>query len=163
MKGGCVLHQLVVMLRIYHTLTADGCGITTGVRCGDECISYHGYCTCGEGSKEFNIFDNTTWCCNGSNCEKTGHNIVCKNGTPLSLTTPCQGQCNTGKSFMAAREYWGCESKDQCIKVQYVEDGVHHCKDRSDERKRDQDLLSPIQWDKLSPCYRFGVQDLREM
>ena len=104
--------------------------------------------------------ESTTWCCNASDCYKTGvkekENIVCKKGTPLPLTTPCQGKCNTGRSQSAAREYWGCESKDQCIKIQYVEDGVQHCRDRSDERKISKDLYSPIQWDDLTTCNKYN-------
>ena len=81
---------------------------------------------------------------------------MCKKGSLLPLTTPCQGECNTGLSFYAARQYWGCESKDQCIKIQYVQDEVEHCNDKSDERRITKDFYSPIQWDKLTTCYRHG-------
>ena len=157
MSGSIILHLLVVALSIYHALSADGCR-RSSVRCGDECADV--YCTCGEDAEKFDARDNTSWCCNASDCEKTGYaDIVCKKGTLLPLNTPCQGECNTGISYYAAREYWGCDSKDQCIKVQYVQDGVQHCRDRSDERKINQDLYSPIQWDKLTTCYWDGNKD----
>ena len=152
MKEGSVLHLVVLTLSVYRALSADGCGSSAtwgpgglSVRCGEECTGSGGSCTCGENAKKFDYRDNTTWCCNASQCEKSGKNgdIVCMKGTPLPLTTPCQGECNTGRSYGAAREYWGCDSKDQCIKIQYVEDKTHHCLDRSDEKKAGQDLLSP--------------------
>ena len=151
MKGSNVIHLVVLTLSIYHTLSADGCG-GARVRCGDECTGEYGSCTCGNDAEKFDYRDNTSWCCNASSCEKTGADIVCKRGTLLPLTTPCQGECNTGRSYFAARQYWGCDSRDQCIKIQYLEDGVQHCRDRSDERKINQNLYSPIQWDKLTPC-----------
>ena len=79
---------------------------------------------------------------------------MCKKGTLLPLTTPCQGECNTERSHFAGRQYWICDSRDQCIKIQYVEDTVQHCLDRSDERMIHQDLLTPILWDKLTTCYQ---------
>ena len=166
MKGNIVLRLVVVTLSVYHVLSADGCGndnMGSSVRCGDECTGVNGYCTCGDNAEKFDYRDNTTWCCNTSDCRKTGRrgfeNILCKKGTLLPLTQPCQSECNIGKSYWAAREYWGCESKDQCIKVQYVQDGVQHCRDRSDERKVNQDLYSPIQWEKLRICHFYGHKD----
>ena len=61
-------------------------------------IMLNGDCTGGKGSEKSRFTDNTTWCCNGSKCEMTGKDIACKNGTPLPLTTPCRGKCNTSKS-----------------------------------------------------------------
>ena len=144
-------------LSVNHALSADGCR-EGSVRCGDKCtgtgIGVGAYCHCGEFGEEFNFIDDTRWCCNASKCEKDRNDgVVCKEGTIIPLTTPCNGECNTGRSYLNAREYWGCESKDQCIKIQYVEDGVQHCWDRSDERKINQDLYSPIQWDKLTTCF----------
>ena len=169
MRGTIILHLVVITLSVYHALCADGCGNNiygkggSNVRCGDECTGEGGSCTCGKDAERFDYRNNTSWCCNASECEKTWNkkyrkyvDIVCKKGTLLPLTTPCQGECNTGRSFFAARQYWGCDSKDQCIKIQYVEDKIHHCRDRSDERKNNQDLYSPIQWDKLTPCYSKG-------
>ena len=144
------------------SLAADGCGSTVfgdggySVRCGDECTGGEGFCTCGEGAKKFNHRDNTTWCCNASQCEKNGKDIVCKMGTLLPLSTPCQGKCNTGRSFNAGRQYWTCDSREQCIKIQHWQDKTHHCKDRSDERKRQEDVFSPVQWDLLTTCYVLG-------
>ena len=40
-----------------------------------------------------------------------------------------------------------------------MQDGVQHCRDRSDERKIGQDLYSPIQWDKLTTCYQYSNKD----
>ena len=53
MKGSGVLHLLVVMLTIYHTLKADRCSSSKvlSVRCGDEC-SWGGNCIYGEGSEK---------------------------------------------------------------------------------------------------------------
>ena len=158
MKGSCILRIVVVTLSVYHSLSADGCGSSMGspgersVRCGEECTDFQGYCTCGENAEKFDYRDNTTWCCNASQCDRIGYDIVCKKGTPIPLTSSCQGECNTGRSFYAGRQYWRCDSKDQCIKIQHVQDKVHHCRDRSDERKTSKDP-SPIRWDKLTTCY----------
>ena len=155
MKASTVLHPLMVALSVYHTLSADWCDDKSSVRCGDECtVGFGGNCTCGEDSKKFSNLDNTSWCCNATDCEKNG--TACKKATLLPLTTHCQGKFNPGKSYFAARECWGCDSKDQCIKIQYVQDEVQHCHDRSDERKINQDLYSHIQWDKITTCYRKG-------
>ena len=88
-------------------------------RCGKECTGGGGYCTCVENAEIFDYHDNTIWCFNANQCEKTGKNgdKVCNKETPLQLTTPCQGESNTGRSYSAARDYWGCDSKDQCIKI----------------------------------------------
>ena len=98
MKRNSILRLLVVALSVYHALSADGCDGDWSVRCGDECTGREGSCTCGEGAEKFNNLDNTSWCCNASDCKKTGEDIVCKKGTLLPLTTPCQGECNTGIS-----------------------------------------------------------------
>ena len=124
MKRNSILRLLVVALSVYHALSADGCD-RGSVRCGDECT---GSCTCGEDAEEFDAWNNTSWCCKASDCKKIWDDIVCKKGTLLPLTTPCQGECNTGKSYRAARQYWGCDSKDLCIKIQYVQDGLFHCR-----------------------------------
>ena len=163
MTGGPFLQLLVVTLSFYHALTADGCGMKHiySVRCGDECTGAEGYCTCGQYAEKFDYRNDTTWCCNASQCEKKGEkgheNIVCKRGTLLPLTTPCQGECNSGRSYWAARQYWKCDTVDQCIKIQYVHDNVHHCRDRSDERKKEQDVFTPILWDKLKTCYVWAL------
>ena len=162
MKASPILHLLVVALSIYHVLTSDGCGIGSGkssVRCGKECTGPMGECTCGKNAERFNHLNDTIWCCNASNCKRTFNSIKCDNGTLLPLTTPCQGECNTGRSYSSARQYWACDNKEQCIKIQHVEDGVHHCLDRSDERKRNTDNFSPIQWDKLTTCNQFGYDE----
>ena len=73
MKGSSVLQLVVVALSVYHTLSADGCGSGEySVRCGEECTGDEGYCTCGEEAEKFDYRDNTTWCCNASECEQTG-------------------------------------------------------------------------------------------
>ena len=72
--------------------------------------------------------------------------------TPIPLNTPCNGKCNTGRSFYGGRQYWTCDNKEQCIKIQHWADKIHHCKDRSDERKRPEDVYSPIQWDQMTTC-----------
>merc|ERR1712179_211577 len=155
---------LLVTLCIYPALTADGCSDSWGggglsVRCGDQCTGVGGYCTCGKDAAKFNFRDNTSWCCGASMCERKGNfDIVCEEGSLLPLTTPCQGECNTGIGFDAARQYWSCDSKDQCIKIQHVSDKVHHCHDSSDEMIT-QDVYTPIQWDKLTTCYLYGDED----
>ena len=125
------------------------------VKCGTKCTGHYGSCTCGEGTKSFNYLDNTTWCCGGSDCTKTGGffgQVTCKVGTPIPLSSPCHGECNNHRSYWAGRQYWSCDNKEQCIKIQHLTDGVNHCKDRSDERKRPEDVLSPIQWDIINTC-----------
>ena len=72
--------------------------------------------------------------------------------TPIPLNTPCNGKCNTGRSFYGGRQYWTCDNKEQCIKIQHWADKIHHCMDRSDERKRPEDVYSPIQWDQMTTC-----------
>jgi len=159
MNGRAILHLVMVTYSVYHALSADGCH-PGSVRCGDECTghSHKGSCTCGKDAEQFNYRDNTSWCCNASDCMKIGRNndIVCKKGTLLPLTTPCHGECSTEISHYAARQYWGCERKDQCIKIQYVQDGIEHCYDGSDERQANKDFYSPIQWDKLTTCYPYS-------
>jgi len=159
MNGKALLHLVMFTHSVYHALSADGCGDLMSVRCGDECTRYMGSCTCGEDAMTFDHRDNTSWCCNASDCKKIGGDIVCKKGTLLPLTTPCQGECNTGISYYSARQYWGCESMDQCIKIQHVQDGIEHCHDRSDERQANKDLYSLIQWDKLTTCYVHDNKD----
>ena len=153
-----LLHILVVLLSLHLTLSADGCvGSQYGkggasVKCGTECTGDGGSCTCGEGTKSFDYLDNTTWCCGGSDCTRHGRDITCKVGTPLPLSSPCHGECNNHRSYWAGRQYWACDNKEQCSKIQHLTDGVNHCKDRSDERKRPEDVLSPIQWDIINTC-----------
>ena len=154
----------IISLSVHQVFSADGCGSTIkvsegtdyrySVRCGDMCTGRKArHCTCGRGSKRFNAYDNTTWCCNGSECKMNEEgDITCKYGTPIPLTTPCNGKCNTGKSFYGGRQYWTCDNKDQCIKIQHWADKIHHCMDRSDERKRPEDVYSPIQWDQMTTC-----------
>ena len=149
-----ILLLAVVRLCVYHTALAEDNCIAERMRCGDECTGAYGSCTCGEDAEQFNTYDNTTWCCNASECEKdeTG-DIVCKKGTLLPLTTPCQGKCHTGRSRYITTQYKMCESMDQCIKIQYWQDNeAVDCNDRSDEKKMDVDVFSPIQWDKLTTC-----------
>ena len=147
-----ILFHLVVVLLLYiTTVGADDCA---GVRCGEECTGALGFCTCGKDAKKFTVFDNTTWCCNASLCERNGIDIICMKGTPLPLTTPCQGHCNTADRSNTGRKYRMCESKDQCVKIQYWQDNeAVDCKDHSDEKKMEDDVFSPIQWDKLATCY----------
>ena len=149
-----LLHLLVVTICVHPTLSADGCGSSwdpvyggASVKCGDYCTGQEGYCTCGENNKKFDYRDNTTWCCNASQCQKDDDYfgiVTCKVGTPLPLTTPCEGKCNDHRSYYAGRHYWGCAGGDQCIKIQHVQDKTHHCKDRSDERKNQEALIAPI-------------------
>ena len=154
-----LISLVVGALSVHNAMGADGCGGAVGehvggysVRCGEKCTGPRGYCTCGKGNKKFNVFDSTTWCCNASQCQKTGKDIVCEKGTPIPLTTPCNGKCNTGRSYFASRQYWTCDGKKQCIKIQHWQDKVHHCLDRSDERLRQEDVFLPIQWNLLTPC-----------
>ena len=157
-----LLRVIVVLLSLHLTLSADGCGHSqdgndggASVKCGTECTGGGGYCACGEGTKSFDYRDNTTWCCGGSDCTRHGYknqHITCKIGTPLPLSSPCHGECNNHRSYWAGRQYWACDNKEQCIKIQHLTDGVNHCKDRSDERKRPEDVLSPIQWDMINTC-----------
>ena len=159
----------VVQLSVYHALSADGCGNSiyhkdggSSVKCGTECTGVYGSCTCGENTKSFNHLDNTTLCCNGRECQKNGNDIFCKYGIPLPLTTPCEGECNDHRSYFGGRQYRSCNSKAQCIKIQHFSDGVYHCSDRSDERRRPEDAFTPIEWDKLTSCsYMFGYAGLK--
>ena len=48
---------------------ADGCDDRVNVRCGDECTGDVGSCS-GEDAKKFDSRDNTSWCCNATDCEK---------------------------------------------------------------------------------------------
>merc|ERR1711942_570774 len=99
---------------VYHALTADGCGDMWprgdggfSVKCGDQCTGSGGYCTCGKNAKKFNFRDTTSWCCNASQCEREGDygdDIMCEKGSLLPLTTPCQGECNTGRSHSSQRQ-----------------------------------------------------------
>ena len=74
---------------------------------------------------------------------------------PLIEGTGCKLDVNH-RSYWAGRQYWACDNKEQCIKIQHLTDGVNHCKDRSDERKRPEDVLSPIQWDMINTCKTRG-------
>ena len=167
MRSYFFLYLVVCFLSVDQILGADGCGKAVGahvggysVKCGDDCTGPRGSCQCGEGSKKFDVFDNTTWCCNGNQCKKevsewrgkNQTNIVWKYGNPIPLTTTCNGKCNTGISYFAARQYKNCENKKQCIKIQHWEDNTYHCNDRSDEKKRPEDAFLPINWDFLTPC-----------
>jgi len=153
MKDISILLLLVVTLCVHHILGDDRCGHGESVRCGEDCTGPKGFCTCGYGAKKFNYQDNTTWCCNASDCEKKGADIVCRKGNTIPLTTPCNGKCNTASSYYAGRQYKMCDSKDQCVKIQYWQDKEYYdCEDHSDEKK--EDAYSPIQWAKLTTCYQ---------
>ena len=69
MKGKVIIQLAVVALSVYHALSADGCN-RYRVRCGDECTGDGGFCTCGEDAEKFNYRNNTSWCCNASDCKK---------------------------------------------------------------------------------------------
>ena len=157
---------LVTILILLPKLTtaADGCGSGRkgkhSVRCGEECTGNGGYCTCGDGNKIFDYRNDTAWCCNASQCTKNNKmNITCKYGTLLPLSTPCQGKCNNEISYFSARQYLACDNKDQCIKLQHWQNTVHHCKDRSDERKPLDSVYSEIDWDKIRDCNYGGQED----
>jgi len=153
MKDTSILLLLVVTLCVHLILGDDGCDHSLSVRCGEECTRAGGNCTCGSDAKKFNYRSNTTWCCNASQCMKQGGNIVCRKGTPIPLTTPCNGKCNIGSSFYAGRQYKVCDSKDQCVKIQYWQDMEYYdCEDHSDEKK--EDVYPPIQWANLTTCYQ---------
>ena len=168
MNRRVLLHIFLITLSVYHALTADGCGDMWprgdggySVKYGDQCTGSGGYCTCGKSVEKFNFRDNTSWCCNASQCEREGDygdDIMCEKGSLLPLTTPCQGECNTGRSHSSPRQYWGCGSMDQCIKIQHVSDKVQHCHDGSDETIN-QDVYASIQWDKLTTCHLYGDEE----
>jgi len=125
MKDISILLLLVVTLCVHHILGDDRCGHGESVRCGEDCTGPKGFCTCGYGAKKFNYQDNTTWCCNASDCEKKGADIVCRKGNTIPLTTPCNGKCNNDN--YAGRQYTKCDSKDRCIKTVWADDEYYDC------------------------------------
>ena len=154
----------VMLLLAEHGEAADGCGVEGDpghgkVRCGESCTGWGGSCTCGEGSKKFNHRDNRTWCCNGSQCERNGRDVSCKKGTALPLTTQCEGKCNDFVSHYAQRQYKACDEV-QCIKPEYWADETFHCRDRSDERKRPEQVYTAIQWHNMTKCDYMGKKYL---
>ena len=46
---------------------ADRCN-GFSVKCGDSCTYFGGDCTCVNNTKSFDFTDNTTWCCDASQC-----------------------------------------------------------------------------------------------
>ena len=121
----CLL--LTVILIVNNSVTArDGCGNKKSrnreIKCGDKCGDD---CSCGRA--QFARETSRNWCCvNNTTCTTVDRNnndrdkVSCERGKFLSLTEPCNGECNFWPEYVyrnwgVSRSHVKCETGDQCI------------------------------------------------
>jgi hypothetical protein len=86
--------------------------------------------------------------------------ISCAKGTTQQLSKPCEGKCNIppGRGY-SARQYKGCETAKQCIKISEWEDSLTHCWDRSDEKEEQKPSGDDVDWD-MKKCHNGNTNKL---
>jgi hypothetical protein len=128
----------------------DGCAWYGDWRCGDLCLDSSAYCTCG--GDTIRRLDGK-WCCPAQGCgpggccsgqggydegrERWSGGVTC-NGTALSLSLSCRGECNyhpadRGRDYYQQRAYVAaCTNSTVCLPEREVCRGEAQCPDGSD-------------------------------